>query len=281
MYAILKKTVGPNFRAGDIVKGDNARITRLVDQKLAIRDNSLGTKIATLFSTMISISIFSFMIFMLTGTISKMIGFDFFNTPTGLLGFEMPLTWGILLTATNMFSIFWNLRYFFNKKVPYATITSAMASNLIGGIFMHIMHEKNAKVFMGRAITTGAAISQYILGLLTFGTAVWGIVNFNTDLYTVNAFMDEWLMFISHVVLYFVALSAARVFDIFYRDTRLRYITFLKKQNSKIEYKTKALNLMKAYDRTGNADIFLEKNIDLLEAALGVTRTNYEDDEKI
>lgn len=281
MHAILKKTVGPNFKAGDIVKGDHSRITRLIDQKIAIRDNSLGTKIATLFSTGLSISIVSFMIFMLTGTISKMMNFDFFNTPTGILGFEMPLTWGILLMSTNIFSIFWNLRYFFNNKVPYATITSAMASNLIGGILIHIMHEKNAKVFMGRTITVGASLSQYTLGFIIFGSAVWGVVNFNIDLYTINTFMDEWLMFILYASLYAVAMASGRIFDIIYRDTRLRYITFLRKQNSKIEYKTKALNLMKAYDRTGNADTFLEKNIDLLEAALDVTRRNYEDDEKI
>lgn len=69
------------------------------------------------------------------------------------------------------------------------------------------------------------------------------------------------------------------MFDHYYKATRNRYITFLRRTNAKVEYKTKALNLMKAYERTGNSDTFMEKNIELLEALLDVTRHNLEDDE--
>lgn len=91
MHAILKKTVGPNFQAGDVVKGDSARIERLVNQGLAVRDNSRGTITAAIFSTVLSGLIIGFMTFMLIGSIFAYLDLDFFNSPTGILGFEMPM----------------------------------------------------------------------------------------------------------------------------------------------------------------------------------------------
>jgi hypothetical protein len=40
MRCILKKTVSPNFRAGDILSGDNARISNLIKKNIAVADSS-------------------------------------------------------------------------------------------------------------------------------------------------------------------------------------------------------------------------------------------------
>ena len=61
-----------------------------------------------------------------------------------------------------------------------------------------------------------------------------------------------------------------------YTGRRLRYIGFIKRKNARIAYKQKAINLYKAYQKTGNADKFMEKNIELLEATLGVDQKENE-----
>ena len=62
MRAILKKTVGPNFRAGDVIRGENYRIKRLEEKGLVTRDHSLLAMFGNIFGMVTAFALVVFSI---------------------------------------------------------------------------------------------------------------------------------------------------------------------------------------------------------------------------
>ena len=83
-------------------------------------------------------------------------------------------------------------------------------------------------------------------------------------------------IWISYILLLASGIVVSIYFDHDYSSRRKWYIGFLKNKNATIEYKTKAINAFRAYKNSGNAEEFMEKNIEILEETLEIDRQQIE-----
>ena len=148
-----------------------------------------------------------------------------------------------------------------------------------------IGHEKNSSRYQPATISSSAAIVLFSLASILISIAVITNLNWNLEKWDLKTFFNPtplknfvaWMFF---MLLLISGIIIAFFYDHNYSSRRKRYISFLKRKNATIEYKTKALNAYKAYQKTGNAERFLEKNIDLLEKTLDIDRSQITDKKK-
>lgn len=269
MLAILQKTVGPNFKAGDVIRGDNSRIKRLEDKGIVTADHSTLGMAGSIVSFILSGIIF---------VVAILSFFPWFTwDPTHIL--LSPLwRWTLLITSSINISL--NLAFFINANNPYTAYYMAFATNIFGGILVMAGHEKSVAKYQNKRTSASAAVILFVIGALSFVTAitsnvVWSVNKFN-DHITVAHFIT-WLIYI---ILLVVGASFAVFYDFDFNKRRNRYIDFLKRKNMTIKYKTNALHAYRAYQKSGNAHKFLEKNIELLEKSLESDRQQIIDKKK-
>lgn len=264
MRAILNKTVGPNFQAGDIIHGENHRIKKLVSSGVATADHSItgmfGCGIVWITTTLLILfSIYTFWAHKINGIDHR----------------TLSALWRWTFIVLGIWVILKSTSQFFTGQSSYSAYYSGFIFSLLGGILIMAGHERATSRYQDRRTSSYAAIMLFGIGSICISMAIVSIVKWNiheagqvNDRITWGHF-TYWLIWI---IIYFVGYIIAKRFDNDFAHRRKRFIGFVKRKNVTIEYKTKALNYWRAYKETGNAEQFMEKNISLIEESLDVDR---------
>ena len=260
MIAILKKTVGPNFRAGDVITGEHSRIKRLNQRGLVTLDHSLLAMFGNIFSIILS-TLFMFFI-MITH----------FKWMQRYIPVNFTIVWQMTFLFLSSITIMINIAYFLNAKIPYLAYFLSFTTNIFGGIAIMIGHEKNSSRYQPSTISASAAVILFTIGALLLSLAIFTNVNWNLEIFVYKRWMMNFISWLFFNLLLISGIVISIFYDVNYSSRRKRYISFLKRKNATIEYKTKALNAYRAYQKSGNADKFMEKNIELLEETLNIDR---------
>ncbi len=268
MIAILKKTIGPDFRAGDIIVGENARIKKLNERGLVTLDHSLWSMAGNIISIVSSSIFLVFVIMTMMPKLSKFIPVEF------------SIFWSLFFIFLSAITIIVNTMYFFKAKLPYFTYYLSFSTNIIGGIFIMAGHETTSHKYQPKTISASAAIILYTMGALNVSIAIVSNINFNLEIFGDSFNLKTIEIWAFYLFILFFGILISLMFDSNFSSRRKRYISFLKRKNATIEYKTKALNAYRTYLETGNSDKFLEKNIELLEQTLDIDRGTLELNEK-
>ncbi len=260
MRAILKKTISPNFRAGDVLSGDNARIKNLASKNIAVLDSSLLSYTAIWFSIVTNILWIGFLVFLSIPISSH------------YLNFSLPLIWRVVLLIIAINSILLNVAYFRNVKAPYVSFVLMFLLNPIAGIMFLVGHEKMAASYNPKTMTIAADMFVSILVILASTTALLALLDSIYILYPdIPGFSNTW-MFTLWIAFIIVGVLGSIAFDIDYMKRRKRFIMFITKQNTRIEYRTKALNNYRSYLNTGNSEKLLKNNAEIMSDALHENR---------
>lgn len=267
MRAILNKTVGPNFRAGDVIKGDYARIKRLIDTGVATSDHSM----MGMFGCFLTWIIWSLILIFTISTFWE-------HQIDGNKVYLLSPYWRWTFIVMGIYIIIKTTMHFFNPKNPYSTYFLSFSTTIIGGIFIMAGHEKATSRYQARRTSATAAIILYSTASIATAIAIlsfwnWNkIDNANGAMVNASVTMKHIFTWLLYVTLMVFGWAAGKYFDKDYKHRRKRFIGFLVRKNVSVEYKTKALTHWRAYKATGNADQFMAKNIDLLEESLEVDR---------
>ena len=264
MRAILKKTVSSNFRAGDILNGESTQIQNLVRKNIAVLDSSLLSYWCLWISIISNIIVISFLVFM-----SIPIAPHFVNL-------EIPVIWRVVIIIFAIKSIMMNAAYFYNVKAPYITFFLMSLINPIAGILFLIGHEKVAASYNPKTMTIPSNMFTIIMSILSFSSFFLSIIDYNIILFPNTPKFATLIMFPIWVCFIVIGIMGSIAFDIDYMLRRKRFITFITKQNTKIEYRTKALNAYRAYLNTGNAEKLLKDNVDIMSETLHENRIKLE-----
>ena len=265
MIAILKKTVGPNFRAGDIIKGERSRIKRLNEQGIVVLDHSLTAMIGNIITFITSVILIMLVLFSFYPEMQRYIPVDF------------SMLWALTFLGLAIVSISINIAYFTRASIPYLTYFLSFTMNIIGGVLIMIGHESTSRKYQPATISASATIILFSTSSIAIAIAVLANINYNIDDWGMDTIGTAYITWLAFIFVLSTGIIISIGFDINYNMRRKRYISFLKRKNATIEYKTKALNSYRAYLNTGNAEEFMKKNIDLLEATLEIDRGQVED----
>ncbi len=260
MIAILKKTVGPNFRAGDVITGSHSRISKLHERGLVTLDHSMLSMIGNLFSIIFSSLFFWFVVLVHFKWMQRYIPVDF------------TFVWSLTFLFISSITILINTAYFLNAKIPYVTYFLSFTTNIFGGILIMAGHEKTSSRYQPSTISASAAIVLFTLSSILISIAVLVNVEWNLPAYFHPSYLRNFISWLFFILLFISGIIISMFYDANYIQRRKRYISFLKRKNATIEYKTKALNAYKAYQKSGNSDEFMKKNIELLEETLKIDR---------
>lgn len=268
MKAILNKTIGPNFRAGDVIKGDYSRIKRLIDSGIVTADHSL----LGMFGCFITWITWGFLMLFAISTFWS-------HEINGFKHAMLSPLWRWTIIVLGIYSVIKTTSQFFSALSPYTSYFMSFSTTLIGGIFIMAGHERATSRYQEKRTSATAGIILFTTGAIAFSIAFMSIWNWNSvDSATGGAYLNDsmsWQHFFTWLLWGFVMLfgwSVAKFFDKDFQHRRKRFISFIARKNITIEYKTKALTHWRAYKATGNADKFMEKNIELLEESLEVDR---------
>ena len=260
MRAILKKTVSPNFRAGDILKGENDKIKNLVRKNIAVLDSSLLAYWGLWISVISNLFLMSFLVF-----ISLPISHNY-------IPLKIPFIWGAMLSFLASISIMMNISYFYNIKAPYVTCFLMSLINPIAGIMFLVGNERVSASYNPKTMSISAVMFTTTMVILTFASALLSIIDFNIILFPNIPGFATMIMFPIWTAFLVIGFMGSGAYDIDFMRRRKRFITFLAKQNTKIEYRTKALNAYRAYLNTGNAEKLVKDNVDILSETLHESR---------
>lgn len=266
MRAILNKTVGPNFRAGDVIKGDYSRIKRLVDSGVATADHSIMGMIGCFLTWIIWTGILIFTFSTFWG-----VNIDQFRY------FHLSVFWRWTFIVMGIYIIIKTTLHFYNPKNPYSTYFLSFSTTIIGGIFIMAGHEKSTSRYQSKRTSATAALMLFIIGAIATTIAFISIWNWNAVDNLNGGWFGElswghFFTWLTYVILMVFGWAVGKYFDRDFKHRRKRFIGFLVRKNVSVEYKTKALTHWRAYKATGNSEKFMEKNIDLLEEALEIDR---------
>ncbi len=260
MRAILKKTVSPNFKAGDVLSGDNARIKNLVSKNIAVLDSSLLSYWAIWISIVTNILVIGFLVFLSIPISSQ------------FLHFSMPLIWRIVLLIMAINSILLNIAYYRNVKAPYVTFVIMFLLNPIAGIMFLVGHERVAASYNPKTMAISADMFVSTMVILAFSVSLLALLDSILILYPdIPGFTNTW-MFTLWIMFIVIGVLGAVAFDVDYMKRRKRFIMFIAKQNTKVEYRTKALNNYRSYLNTGNSEQLLKDNAEIMSDALHENR---------
>ncbi len=268
MKAILNKTIGPNFRAGDVISGDSSRIRRLVHSGVATPDHSVTGMIGCIITWVVWAFILAF-------AVSTFWAHEVDSFKHYMLS---PL-WRWTLIVMGIYIIFQTSRHFLNSKTPYTVYFMSFSTTILGGLFIMAGHERATSRYQEKKASATAAIILYSVGAIAFAVAFMSIWNWNAVDSIDGEKMDrmtmkDWYVWMFYIFMMLFGWSAGKYFDRDFQKRRKRFIGFVARKNVTIEYKTKALNYWRAYKATGNADKFMEKNIELIEESLEVDRND-------
>lgn len=267
MRAILNKTMGPNFRAGDVIHGEYSRISRLVKSGIATADHSITGMVGCVVTWVACAALAIF-------AISTFWGHGIFDHRV-----LSPL-WRWTLISFSIWISIAAAQQFFTGQKAYTTYYLSFATNIIGGILIMVGHERATSRYQDRRTSGISAIVLYGVGSILFSMALLSILHWNgleaSNHLGVEAFdritWGHFFFWLLWMVIFFTGYFIARFFNKDFANRRKRFIGFVQRKNVTIEYKTKALNYWRAYKNTGNAEEFMEKNIDLIEKSLDVDR---------
>lgn len=266
MLAILNKTIGPNFKAGDVIRGENSRIKKLRNQDLVTMDHSLIGMSGSIIT------------FILCGLFAFLVVVSMFPHEVNLGDhtiFSWP--WKISLLLLLFFTVWKAITQFNNGLNPYSSYFLSFITNIFGGVFIMAGHETSSSRYQDKTVSSTAAVSLYTIGALCIAVFLVSTIMWNTGKFGDNITTAHIILWILWWILVIIGYIVGLYFDRDYKQRRQRFIAFLKKKNATIEYKTKAAAAMRAYKNTGNADMFVDRNLELITESLNIDRQQVED----
>lgn len=267
MKAILQKTVNKSFKAGDVIVAENYRIKRLNEKGIATPDHSLLAMAGNIFSIIFA------------GLLMAVIIVSYLPTPTHYTSWvHFDFWWALTLIIVSAITILFNIAFFINAQIPYITYYMSFNMNILGGIMIMAGHERARHKYQPVTSSSLAAVLLYTIGALVMIFGLWGNVYTSVSYHNnETSFVVSFVTWLIYIILIIVGVVIAIVFDIDFQRRRRRYIAFLQRKNVMVEYKTKALNAYRAYQKTGNSDEFMKQNILFLEESLNVDRAQIVD----
>ncbi len=257
MKAILTQTIGPHHRAGDVVKSSNTKIKRLVDKGVATTDHS----VIGMFGSVITWVVASFIMLVATMAIfpdSKLV--------FGVIGgSSLSSLWIWTLIIFPFLAIIVALTQFYNAKNPYIAYFLATSISLFGGILIMIGHENATSRYQDKRMSGLASLLLIPLGVVTFIIMSTQLFNFGEAGEPTFVGTKEFVTWTIYVVLVMIGVSIAIFFDSDFLHRRRRFIEFLQRKNTAIEYKDKALKALKVFKQTHNQESFNERMVDIFE----------------
>lgn len=236
MKFILTKTVGPNFRTGDLVVSSRARVKELVYSNIAIPEQTLLGLIGCIITCISCLVLFAF-------------GFASFwelqlDVP---LEFLSPLwRWTFMLMSLITFFkvISW---YRFNKRT-HSAIVFAFVFSFFGGIFILMSHLKTSEKFFHRDEFAQILITLVVIGSICIimsllSMAHWLSVDNSGQAHT-NTEVNFWgfLFWTLYFFVFIVATKVAKHFDKKLKDRKEKYIKACKEKNEYVNTSIKKLN---------------------------------------
>ncbi len=259
MKAILTQTIGPHHRAGDVVKSSNSKIKRLVDKGVATTDHSVIGMFGSVLSWVVASMI------MLIATMSM---FPDSKLVFGMIGGSTlsPL-WVWTLIIFPFLTIIVALMQFYNAKNPYIAYFLATAITLFGGLLIMVGHERATSRYQDKRMSSLASLFLIPLGVLAFIIMLTQTISFGVvdDPMANLVGTKEFAIWTLYVVILMVGVSIAIFFDSDFLHRRRRFIEFLQRKNTAVEYKDKALKALKVFKQTHNQESFNERMVDIFE----------------
>ncbi len=261
MKAILTQTIGPHHKAGDVVKSSNKKIQRLIDRGVATADHSL----LGMWGSVVTWIVASFIMLMAVTAFfpdSRMV-FGIFG------GLQLPALWMWTLLVFPFLTIVVALSQFYNAKNPYIAYFLATSISLFGGLMIMVGHENASGRYQDKRMSGLAALFLMPLGAIAFIIMSTSVLAWNGN--SANpSFMDtkHFITWTFYVVILLVGVSIAIFFDSDFLHRRKRFIEFLQRKNTAVEYKARALKALKVFKQTNNQNSFNERMIDIFEHTL-------------
>lgn len=266
MRAILQKTVGGNFKAGDVLVGENSRIKRLRDKGIVTLDHS----VTGMFGAAITIIFASFLLIVDLLTFAP-------TTYHWSFGHGMQLWWQITFAFILIVTILLNIAHLINAQIPYSTYFLGFGAGIVGSVLTLLGHETSRSKYQSSLQSAIAAVILYTIGTILMVVGVLTVLDSTIGFTGIrNVEKVSFIMWIIYILFFIMGMVFAMYFDISFKQRRRRYIAFLKRKNATVEYKTKALKAYRAYQASGNAEEFMIKNIEFLEEQLGIDRAQIE-----
>ncbi len=256
MKAILTQTIGPSHKAGDVVKGQNVKIQRLISKGVATPDHSVMGMTGALVTWLISgiIILFSVMSFW----------------PQELMGnpshYMLSALWRWTLIIFPFLTITVALLQFYNAKNPYVAYFLATSLTFVGGLMIWAGHEKATSRYQDKRMSGLAALFLMPIGIICFvlmlvSTLGWNSSDPAADIID-NTHFIIWTVF---MVLIMIGIAIGTFFDNDFQARRKRFIDFLRRKNTSIEYKDRAIKALRVFKSTKNQENFNARIIDIFE----------------
>lgn len=255
MKAILTQTIGPHHRAGDVVKSSNSKIKKLVDKGIATTDHSVlgmwGSVVTWIIAGLL----------MLTAVISFIpdasVAFPWLGS------FNLIALWSWSLMIFPFLAIILSLTQFYNSKNPYIAYFLATAITFIGGIMIMIGHERATSRYQDKRMSGLASLFLIPLGVVAF--LIMCISGSTSPINGTAASPTQFLIWTIYVVIVMIGCAIGIFFDSDFLHRRKRFIEFLQRKNTAVEYKDRALKALRVFQQTHNQDSFNDRMIDIFE----------------
>lgn len=261
MKAILTQTIGPSHKAGDVVQGQNSKIKKLIEKGVATPDHSMIGMVGSIVTWIIC------------GVIIASALFSFFHKDIEIAfgitykHYVHSSLWRWTLFLFPFLAIVLSLTQFFNSKNPYVAYFLAMSLTFVGGLLIFIGHERAANRYQDKRMSGLAALLLMPMAIISFLIMVITCLAWNA---TGGGHSDEistthftlWVLF---MMLILVGVLFGLFFDNDFINRRRRFIEFLKRKNTSIEYKDRALKALRVFKSTQNQENFNARIIDIFE----------------
>lgn len=259
MKAILTKTIGPHHRAGDVVKSQNSKIKRLIEKGVAIPDHSIIGQLGSILTWFLSTIIILFSVLSFWPSASATIGLPSDH-------YILSSLWRWTLIIFPFLTIVVALTQYYNSKNPYLASFLGMSMNFIGGFLTWLGHERASDRYQDKRMTGLSALFLVPLSMAAFilmlvSTLGWNSSNPSKDIIDTTHF----IIWTAYMVIIMVGVSISIFFDNDFNHRRKRFIEFLRRKNTSIEYKDRAIKALRVFKETKNHENLNKRIIDIFE----------------
>ncbi len=251
MKAILTQTIGPHHKAGDVVRSSNTKIKRLIDKGVATEDHSVMGMVGSLVVWVVAAVIMFLTLVSLFPDVSQVFPF---------VAPGMSPLWHWTLVLFPFIAVIVALTQYYNAKNPYIAYFLGISISFIGGLLIMVGHEKACNKYQDKRMSGLAALFLVPLGVLSFL-----IMSFTLFFWSGWNGTTHFLIWTVYMVILMIGISIAIFFDSDFLHRRRRFIEFLQRKNTAVEYKDKALKALRVFRETHNQESFNDRIIDIFE----------------
>ncbi len=259
MKAILTQTIGPHHKAGDVVRSSNTKIKRLIDKGVATEDHSIIGMVGSILVWIIAAMVMFVSVISLFGNAGEIFPF----------ATEMSPLWIWTLIVFPFIATIVSLTQYYNAKNPYIAYFLGISISFVGGLLIMVGHERACNKYQDKRMSGLAALFLVPLGvitflIMTFTSVTWQSGGPDAGFLTTSHFIT-WTIY---MCLLMIGIAVAIFFDSDFLQRRKRFIEFLQRKNSAVEYKDKALKALRVFRETHNQESFNDRIIDIFEHTL-------------